>query len=114
MHSDTRESAIQNGLMHLPPAQAVVERLVYALKPGGRLLTEACGLSGPPLLLTAARPETAGLVVKVWRAAQAVLSAIGADPDRRVCAASGCRRHRSFPVVRSQISTLSISKVMTV
>jgi len=65
--------------MHLPQARAVVERLVCALKPGGRLLTEACDLSGPSLLLTTARPETAGLVVKAWRAAQAVLSSIGAD-----------------------------------
>ena len=69
-------------IMHIPDHQAALERMVAAVRPGGWVVIEDVDFGGP-MAATLAHysfpAEHAPLVERVYRAAEAVLEAAGAD-----------------------------------
>lgn len=70
-------------LEHLPTRDEVLKRLLFSLKPGGRLLVEDYDwgplLSSPPAVFVHP-PTAARRSVRVWRAAIRFMESVGYDP----------------------------------
>ena len=69
-------------IMHIPDHQGALERVVAAVRPGGWVVIEDVDFGGPMAAALAHYSFPAGyapLVERIYRAAEAVLSAAGAD-----------------------------------
>jgi SAM-dependent methyltransferase len=69
-------------IMHIPDHQGALERVVAAVRPGGWVVIEDVDFGGPMAAALACYSfpaEHAPLVGRIYRAAEAVLSAAGAD-----------------------------------
>jgi SAM-dependent methyltransferase len=69
-------------IMHIPDHQGALERMVAAVRPGGWVVIEDVDFGGPMAAALARYSFPAGyapLVERIYRAAEAVLSAAGAD-----------------------------------
>jgi SAM-dependent methyltransferase len=69
-------------IMHVPDHQGTLERMVAAVRPGGWVVIEDVDFGGPMAAALAHYSFPAGhapLVERIYRAAEAVLSAAGAD-----------------------------------
>jgi 2-polyprenyl-3-methyl-5-hydroxy-6-metoxy-1,4-benzoquinol methylase len=69
-------------IMHIPDHQGALERVVAAVRPGGRVMIEDLDFGGPMATALARYSfpaEHAPLVGRIYRAAEMVLSAAGAD-----------------------------------
>jgi len=71
-------------IMHIPDHQGALERLVAAVRPGGWVVVEDVVFGGPTAAVLAGysfTAEHAALVERVYRAAETVFAAVGADAN---------------------------------
>jgi 2-polyprenyl-3-methyl-5-hydroxy-6-metoxy-1,4-benzoquinol methylase len=69
-------------LEHLPARTKVLEKLIAALKPGGRIVVSDVDFASVPVAAAYFRPASAQpLYVKGFAAVEQVFRAVGADPD---------------------------------